>query len=360
MNHKKDYYEILGVPKDATPEQIKKAYRKLVAKYHPDKNKAKDAEQKFKEIQEAYEVLSDPQKRRAYDQYGHAGVEGFYTGQDFGNFETIFDMGDLFSDIFESFFGEGFGVRRRRRQATKGEDIRLRITLDFKEANEGTKRKISYQRYVICQKCHGTGSETGKFITCPVCKGSGQINKLQHSFLGQIVFTQTCPRCYGTGQIPEKTCSVCNGSGRVPEKTEITIKIPKGSYDGLILHFPKGGHAGENGGDYGDLYVVLNVKEPKGFTRRKEHLYTTAKIHPALAVLGGKIELSTPYGPIAVEIPKGIQHGEVLRVKGYGAYKLNSDQKGDLFIRTEIQIPTRLSQREKQAWQKLKEVIEKE
>ncbi len=358
----KDYYKILGIDKNASYDEIKKAYRRLAAKYHPDKNKSPDAEKKFKEIQKAYEVLSDPEKRKAYDAYGEAGVEGFYNGAgNFNDFGTVFNMGDfgdLFGDLFQSFFGQNFTQPHNHSgsQIQKGEDIKLELNLDFQTANNGGQYEIEYKRYTLCNQCKGTGSATGKLKKCPACGGTGQINRIGRSFLGQIVFSSTCPQCNGTGQIPEKVCNACKGTGRIPQKVKLKIKIPKGAYDGLILKFAGGGNIGAHNGPAGDLYIRLNVTPPAGFTRRLEHLYTTIQIPIPLAVLGGEYTLDTPYGPLTIKIPKGIEHGQIIRIKGYGAYKLNSNKKGDLFIKVNLQVPKRLSKAEKELWEKLKEM----
>lgn len=357
----KDYYEILGVDKNASYEEIKKAYRRLAAKYHPDKNKSPDAEEKFKEIQKAYEVLSDPEKRKAYDAYGQAGVEGFYGGaENFGDYSTVFNMGDisdLFGDLFQNFFGHDFGRNyRKTHRVEQGEDIELNLNLDFKTANEGGEYEIEYERYMPCNSCNGTGSSTGKYKTCPVCKGAGQVSRVGNSFFGQVVFSSICPECKGTGKIPDKVCPVCKGTGRTPQKVKLKIKIPKGAYNGLILKFAGGGNIGKHNGPAGDLYIRLNVTPPTGFTRRQEHLYTTINIPLPLAVLGGIYTIQTPYGPLKVKIPKGIEHGQIIRIKGYGAYKLNSNKKGDLFIKVNLQVPKRLSKTEKELWEKLREM----
>ncbi len=366
MNNK-DYYEILGISKNATQDEIKRAYRKLVAKYHPDKNKSPDAEQKFKEIQEAYEVLSDPDKRKAYDQYGKAGVEGFYNNaSNFNNYETIFnmgDMGDLFGDLLEGLFGASFRGNTRTRQRTTtrqqpGEDIQLNLNLDFDTANNGGEYEIKYKRFVPCKECKATGSKTGKYKTCTQCKGTGHINQVSNSLFGQVVFSRVCPMCKGTGEIPEQICNVCKGSGRVLEEVKLKIRIPKGAYDGLVLRFTGGGHVGPANGPAGDLYIRLNVQTPQGYTRRFENLYTTLKIHPALATLGGKTTIQTPYGEADIKIPKATQHGDIIKLKGYGAYKLNSDKKGDLFVKILIDIPKRISRKQKKLWEELLKLID--
>ena len=368
-NSEKDYYDILGVNRDASQDEIKRAYRKLAAKYHPDKNKAPDAEEKFKKVREAYEVLSDPQKRKAYDQYGQAGVEGFnaYGAGNMGwqDFGTIFDMGDLssiFGNLFQDFFGAQVGRswgRSRRTNtktgasATRGSDIKITLNLDFKQANQGGEFEISYKRYSICEDCKGTGSKTGKYVVCSVCGGTGQVQRMQSSFLGQIVFTSPCPSCKGSGQVPEKICDVCKGEGRVLKDVTLKIKVPKGSYDGLTLRFKQGGNVGKRGGIPGDLYVILKVKDYKGFTRKRENLYTDIKIPVTKAVLGGVIEIDTPYGPLKVKIPKGVQPGDILKIPEYGAYKLGEDKRGDLFIKVDIDIPKRLTKRQKALWEEL-------
>ena len=367
-----DYYEILGVDKNASAQEIKRAYRKLAAKYHPDKNKSPDAEEKFKQIQKAYEVLSDPEKRKAYDSYGEAGVEGFSqgfngAGANWADFGNAFDMGDMSSileGIFGSFFGGypgGFrsGARsqsRARDYAQDGADIKMEVNIPFEIANNSGEYEVNYKAYVACDKCKGTGSLTGKYKTCDVCKGRGVVQSVRNTFLGQIVMQSECRKCHGTGKVPEQVCSACNGTGRVIKSVPLKIKIPKGAYDGLVLRFRNGGHAGLKGGKPGDLYIILRVKDFKNFTRKKENLYTTVDVPVAKMVVGGVIKLDTPYGEIDVKIPAGIQHGDIIRVKGYGAYKLGEDKKGDLYIKIKALIPKKVSGEEKKLWQRIAEI----
>lgn len=360
-----DYYQTLGVEKSASPEEIKKAYRRLAAKYHPDRNKEKGAEEKFKEVGKAYEVLSNEQKRRAYDQYGQAGVDGFssqaaaggYGAGGFpGGFEGAFDMGDLSDILSQMMGGFGFGGMGSRRAGTrpqKGQDIEIGIKLGYVEANEGKEIEIKYKRDVFCETCKGSGSKTGKKEECKQCQGRGTIRQTRNTILGAMVMQTPCPECQGSGQVVKDKCPDCAGSGKVAKEEDLKINIPKGSYDGLVLRFSGGGMAGQNGGDYGDLYVRLNVESYRDIIRQGNNFYTQVRVPAFQAALGGVTEVDTPYGSVKMKVPKGTQHGDVIRLKKYGAYKLGTDKKGDMFVKVMVEIPKRLSRREKKLWQQI-------
>lgn len=358
MNEKRDYYEILGVSKDASQEELKKAYRKLVKKYHPDVNDSDDAEERFKEVQEAYEVLSDESKRRAYDQYGHAGTAGF-SGQsdpfDFGDFAqgVPFDMGD----IFNTFFGgaEGFNFSREDRQAeVKGSDVRYKIKLDFQESVEGGTYNINIERDIPCKHCGGTGSETGKMKVCPTCGGSGRVQRVQRTILGSISMTSTCEECNGKGEVPEEKCSVCGGLGTQVERKEEKIKVPAGAYDGMVLRFKGGGNAGPNNAPPGDLYIEIEVEPSEEFERRGNDIYSEASIPIYKAVLGGEVYVNTPYGEVKLKIPKATEGGTIFRIKDKGMPILGKeDQKGDLYVKVDLEVPQRLSRKERKLWEEL-------
>lgn len=358
---KKDYYETLGISKEAKKEEIKKAYRKLVKKYHPDVNKESGTDEKFKEVQEAYEVLSDESKRKAYDQYGHAGTEGFNPGDANGGYSTYgdtpFDMGDIFSTFFggsASNFGFDFGQGGSRRQSNLGEDLRYRVKVTFAEAMKGGEYEIGIKRNVKCSRCNGTGSESGKRKTCDVCNGTGKERRVQNSFLGQIAVMAECSKCRGMGTIPEKVCTVCSGSGVESKSENLKVRIPAGAYDGMVLRFREGGNAGIAGGEFGDLYIEVEVEPSVKFDRRGNDLYSIEDIPVPLAVLGGNIQIGTIDGTVKLKIPKGTQSGSVFRVKGQGAPILGKDgSKGDLYVRIDVNIPERLTKQEKKLWEEL-------
>ena len=360
---KRDYYEVLGVDKKASAEEIKKAYRKLVKKYHPDVNKEAGAEEKFKEVQEAYEILSDASKRSAYDQYGHAGTAGFNPGNGSSGFEGFgdapFDMGDIFNTFFgggnfSQDFGFNFGGASGREQSQVGGDITYRIKLGFLEAMEGGEYTIKIQREDECEVCNGTGSKTGKTKTCPVCKGSGQERQIRNTILGRIAVMGVCSRCNGTGKIVENPCKECGGSGVKTKREEVKIKIPAGAYDGMTLRFRGGGNAGPNNSGFGDLYIQIEVEASEEFERRGNDIYSNISIPVTMAVLGGEVNVETVAGNVLLKIPKGIQPSTIIKLKGKGSHILNeSEKRGDHYVRVNIDIPTRLSREEKILWEKL-------
>lgn len=362
---KRDYYEILGVSKDSKKEDIKKAYRKLVKKYHPDVNKEDGAEEKFKEVQEAYEVLSDETKRKAYDQYGHAGTQGFDPrsgtngGYEYSYGGTPFDMGDIFNTFFgggNNFgFDFGFGQDTQKRDIG-GEDIRYKMRFSFIEAMKGGEFSVRIKRNVKCSKCNGSGSDTGKRKTCDVCKGSGRERRMQNSFLGQVSVMVQCSKCHGIGSIPEKECSKCGGTGLESKSESTKIRIPAGAYDGMVLRFREGGNA-SLGGNYGDLFIEVEVEPSGKFERRGNDLYSVESIPIHMAVLGGKIDIETIFENVKLKIPTGTQPGTIFRVKGKGAPILNrGNSRGDLYVRVDVEIPRRLSGEEKKLWEKLGEM----
>ncbi len=357
---KRDYYEILGVDKKASAAEIKKAYRKLVKKYHPDVNKDAGAEDKFKEIQEAYETLSDESKRSAYDQYGHAGTAGFNPGggggyTDFGG--APFDMGDIFSSFFggDSGFGFDFGGQRGPRQDI-GSDIRYRIRLSFLEAMKGGEYKIRIKREERCSKCNGTGSKSGKKKECPVCKGSGQQQQVRNTIFGQMAMMSTCQNCGGSGEVVDDPCDKCKGSGVENIEESFNIKVPAGAYDGMVLRFRGGGNAGRNGGAVGDLYIEIEVEASNEFERRGNDIYSEMSISVYTAVLGDTVLVKTIFEDVKLKIPKGTQPGTIFRLRGKGAHVFNSEkERGDHYVRINIDIPTRLSREEKELWEELKD-----
>ena len=346
-----DFYKILGVEKTATAQEIKKAYRKLALKYHPDHNNGdKEAEEKFKKVSEAYEVLSNDEKRAKYDQFGHAaftqgGAGGFSNMGGFGGFQDPFD---IFREVFGGGGGGGgafydfFGGGSREADAPeRGSDIRAEIEVSLEEAAKGTSRTIRYNRMVACSTCNGTGSKDGKGgrKTCQRCKGRGQVRMSQ----GFISFSQPCPDCQGTGTVIENPCDKCGGSGRVKERNEVKIDIPAGVYTGSRLRKANAGNVGYNGGDYGDLYVVIYVAPHPRFERDGNDLYTDVKIKFTLATLGGEIEIETITGKATLKIPAGTQPNTALRMKGQGMPNLRGSDKGDLYVRVNVEVPKKLT-----------------
>ncbi|HSX58466.1 MAG TPA: molecular chaperone DnaJ [Candidatus Saccharimonadales bacterium] len=360
MASKRDYYEVLGVSKNSSAEEIKKAYRVKARKSHPDVDKSTGAEERFKEINEAYQVLSDPQKKAAYDQFGHSAFQGGGapggTGgySSYGGYPGGFNVdfgGAGFRDpfeIFEEFFGSAspFGSARRKGGPRNGEDLHYEITIPFEQAAFGTEKKIEIPRYEVCDHCSGSGAEKGsRKTTCPTCNGSGQVQQATNSILGQILTSRTCPNCEGLGEVVEKKCSKCRGAGRVKEVKSTEIKIPAGVDDGDTVRFPSLGEAGEKGGGYGDLYLTIRVAQHKEFKRSGYNIYIEQPISFSQAALGDTIEVQTLDGGVNLKIPEGIQTGTDIRIKEKGIKHGNS--RGDQFVRVKVVTPTRLSGKQK-------------
>lgn len=354
---KKDYYETLGVNKSASEAEIKSAFRKLAKKYHPDVSKESNAEQKFKEVQEAYDVLSDSNKRKQYDQFGHAAFDnqgGGFGGfsQDFGSFSQgfgDFEYSDIFSNIFESF---GFGgATKRHNRSQKGEDIEVIVELSFEEAVFGTEAKIKVDTIDNCSECHGKGGTGSK--TCEYCHGAGVINKEQRSILGTYVTRTTCPKCNGSGETYSRICSSCNGKGKIKTKRDIVVNIPKGADNGSHLRVSGKGMAGENGGPNGDIYIELRVKPHPIFSRKDEDIYLTLPITITDAVLGAKKEIPTLYGNVIINIPPGSQSGDKHRIKGKGVSNPKSSYIGDMYVILKVVIPNRLDRKQKTLFDEL-------
>jgi molecular chaperone DnaJ len=365
--NKKDYYETLGVTKESTPSEIKKAYRNLAKKYHPDNNKDEDASLRFSEISEAYEVLSDESKKKAYDQFGHAGTQGFSGGaQDFGFGDQPFDMGDIFSQFFGgSMGGNGagfdfgsFGGQRRsgpRPSSESGASLRYRINISFIEAMEGGEYEIKVQRDVECDQCDGTGSENKKTEKCSTCNGKGQVQRIQQSILGRMAVLTECPDCKGYGQKPEKPCSKCHTSGLQQEEQPVKIRVPAGAFDGMTLRFSESGSMGRNGGGAGDLYIEIGVELHETFERNGNDIYDSIDISVDTAVLGDEIMVETVLGPVKLKIPSGTQPGSVFRIKDKGAPIIGREgQRGDHYVRVDILIPKKLNKKQKKAWEELR------
>lgn len=345
---KKDYYEVLGVAKDADEKEIKKAFRKLAKKYHPDVSKEDDAEEKFKEAQEAYAVLSDPQKRSQYDQFGHSAFEGPQGGGfDFGNF----DFGDIFGDIFGG--GFGFGGSRNPNAPRKGRDLEKRVDLTFEEAVFGCKKDMTITVEGNCEECHGEGGSGS--TTCSQCHGSGQVTVEQRTPFGNFVQKTTCKTCGGKGKTFEKRCSKCGGKGRVRINKTITVTIPEGVDNGTQMRMTGKGEEGINGGPAGDLYLVFRVAENKKFVRDNEHIYLELPINIVDATLGATLEVPTLTGKVDLKIPKGTQSGTKFKLKGKGIKVINRSGYGDMFVIVNVVTPTSLNKEQVKLFEKLRD-----
>ena len=350
---KRDYYEVLGVSKTATDEEIKKAYKKLAKQYHPDLNPdSKTAEEKFKEVNEAYEVLSDPQKRAGYDQFGHAGANGAGSdfGGGFGGFGGGFggaDFGGGFGDIFEAFFGGGGGGKSNRPQ--KGNDLRVDIQVTFEEAVAGIKKEITVERYEKCDTCEGSGAAPGTQPTsCSQCSGTGKIRINQNTPFGQFQTVKTCPRCQGKGVIIENPCKSCHGSGKVKRKKNIVVQIPAGVDTGSRMRVAGEGEVGTLGGPSGDLYVYINLAPHKIFQRRNDDVICEHSISFAQAALGCDVQVPTLEGQVKLTIPAGTQGGTTFRVRGKGFPRLRGYGRGDQHVKIKVVTPTRLTKEQKE------------
>ncbi len=350
---KRDYYEILGVSRTASAEEIKKAYRKLAVKYHPDKNQGNhEAENKFKELGEAYEALSDEQKRAAYDRFGHAAFAqggggggyggGFHDASDI--FSQVFGSGDIGS-IFEEFLGGGGRQRGGRSSSQRGDDLRYDLEITFEEAAFGVEKEISVRRSDTCDSCEGSGAEKGSGQkTCPTCKGLGQVSVSK----GFFSISQTCPTCRGAGKIIEKPCQKCSGSGRIEKTSKTKVKIPAGIEEGMRLRVTGMGDSGIRGGSPGDLYIVVHVKDHGFFVRDGDDVYCEMNIPFTTAALGGEIDVRTLTGKVSLKIPAGTQTGKVFRLKGRGIENVQGRGIGDQNIKINVQIPVKLTSKQKQ------------
>jgi len=358
---KRDYYEILGVAKNASEEDIKKAYRKLAMKYHPDRNQgddAKKAEEKFKEAKEAYEMLSDVQKRAAYDQYGHAGVDpnmggGFRPGGDnMGGFAEAF--GDIFGDIF------GGGGQRRGggggQQMFRGSDLSYQMEITLEEAAAGKDTQIRIPAYESCDTCKGSGAKPGTSAKmCGSCNGSGAVTMRQGFFSIQ----QTCPTCHGSGKVIPDPCTVCSGQGRIKKTKTLEVKIPAGINEGMRIRSAGNGEPGTNGGPPGDLYIEIRVKQHDIFERDGDDLHCTAPVSMTTAALGGQIQVPTLHGKVEIELPEGTQHGKTFRLRGKGIKGLRSSYPGDLYCHVTVETPIKLTEHQRKLLRELEESFQK-
>lgn len=350
---KRDFYEILDVARNASDDEIKKAYRKLAMKYHPDRNADNpSAEEKFKEVKEAYEMLSDPQKRAAYDQYGHAGVDPNMGGGGFGGQP----FGDAFGDIFGDIFGNMGGRQQRGGpQVFRGNDLRYTMEIDLEDAAKGKVTQIRVPSWDECDSCHGTGAEPGTTPdTCPTCKGQGQVRMSQGFFSVQ----QTCPTCHGTGKHIKNPCKKCSGQGRTKSQKTLEVNIPAGIEEGMRIRNSGKGEPGRNGGPAGDLYVEIHIRRHSVFERDGVDLHCSVPISFTKAALGGEIEVPTIHGRATMNIPEGTQNGQKFRFKGKGMPHVRSASTiGDLYVHVEIEIPVKLTQEQKDLILKLEESL---
>jgi molecular chaperone DnaJ len=367
-----DYYKTLGVPRDAPKDEIKRAYRRLAKKYHPDLNKddPKAAEEQFKRVSEAYEVLADDEKRRIYDQYGEDGLrqkvwggEGF----DWSRFTHYGDIEDIFGrDLFESFFGRGgfggslfeevFGGPRRRRGPSPGRDLRIGVDVTLEEVARGTRKPITLHHPVACTACKGTGAEGGRLATCSTCSGRGQVSSSQRRGSSQFITITSCPACRGRGQWPETPCRSCAGRGSVADSRTLTVDIPPGAPDGLLLRVPGRGEAGASGAPAGDLYVVVQVRQDTTFHREGDDVLIELPIPFAHAALGAQVEVPTVDGPTRLRIPPGTQTHTLLRLRGKGLPRFRGSGRGDQLVRVVVTTPTRLSPEERRLLERLREL----
>lgn len=351
-----DFYSLLGVNRNASDDEIKRAYRKLAQKYHPDRNKDnKEAEQKFKEINMAYEVLSDRKKRGQYDQFGEAGVnfdaqsQGF-TGQgfDFSDFTTGF------GDIFETFFGTSNQRTRKKAGPRRGPDIETAIDISFEEAAFGTEKDLKITKAVSCERCRGQGNEPGsRIVSCATCQGTGEIRTVRSTFFGQMATSHPCNTCNGEGKISEKTCGDCHGTTRLRKTESLTIKIPAGIDDNSTIRLSSKGEAGMKGGAYGDLYIHIRIRASKNFTRKGYDVLSEEHIHFLQALLGDHIRVRTIHGELSLKIPAGTQSGKIFKLSEKGIKRLKETGYGDHLVKIIVDIPTKLTKKQREMYMKL-------
>jgi len=357
---KRDYYEVLGVSRSASDDEIKKAYRKLAKKYHPDLNPGDaEAEKNFKEVNEAYEVLSDSNKKARYDQFGHAGVDPNYGAGGYGGgFDGGFDFGDL-GDIFGSFFGGGFGGGRAQRNGPqRGESIRVGLTISFEEAAFGCEKEVQVDRVEACDTCRGSGAAAGTSPeTCSNCGGSGQVQQRRQTPMGVFATTGPCPKCGGKGRIIKNPCTKCGGSGQLRQRKTIKVSVPAGIDNGQIISLRGQGNAGRNGGPAGDLQIVVTVRPHQLFRREGTDVYCDAPITFTQAVLGGEMEIPTIDGKVKYDIPEGTQAGTTFRLRGKGIPNVNGRGRGDQYVTVYIETPRNLNREQKEALRKFSETL---
>ncbi len=344
---KRDYYEVLGVDKNASKEDVKKAYRKLARQYHPDVSKEENAEQKFKEVREAYEILGDPQKRQQYDQFGHSANQGQgFSGGGFQDFD--------FDDIFSSFFGGGRRTQRQSNQPRKGQDIQKRMRVKFEEAVHGAKKKIRTTVYEECSSCHGSGAHSKDDVkSCSRCQGRGSVTMEQQTLFGRTRTQTACPDCGGSGKTVNRKCESCGGEGVVGKEKTVSVGVPEGVDTNNQLRMPGYGHKGINGGPPGDLYIVFEVEEDDVFERHGDDLVVEVPITVSQAALGDQIIVPTPYGNVKLKIPQGTQSHKTFRLKGKGMTNIRSKRKGDLHAVIKVMTPTKLTKKQEELFTQL-------
>jgi len=346
MPTKRDYYEVLGIGRNATDEEIRKAFRKLAFKYHPDHNHEAGAEGRFKEVNEAYEVLSDPDKRAAYDRFGHGGAEGF-----FGRGFEGFDFGG-FGDIFDAFFGRTTTATRQAPQ--QGADLRYRTTITLEEAAFGTEKEIKISRIENCSQCQGVGCKPGSQLSrCPNCNGTGQVRRTQQSIFGRFTNITTCSRCHGEGRIITEPCPQCRGTGKEKRQRNILVKIPAGVDDGSQIRLRGEGDAGTRGGPSGNLYIAVSVEQHELFTRDGDDIIYELPINFAQAALGAEVEVPTLDGEVKLKVPAGSQTGKVFQLKNKGILHLHRNGRGDQLVRLLVVTPESLTEKQRQLFQEL-------
>ena len=365
---KRDYYEILGVDKNASPDEIKKAYRKLALKYHPDRNKGNSvAEERFKEASEAYEVLSDPQKKQSYDQFGYDGLSGAFSGAGGGFTWTDFTHANDFEDILGSFFGQGifgdfFGQRTgtsrsRAARATRGNDLRATLYLTLEEIAEGVDKTIKIKRMDRCDDCSGSGARAGSSpVICPECGGAGQVKQQSNSLFSMFINIINCPRCGGTGKVIRDPCRKCHGTGRVKKTHTVKVKIPAGVTNGNYITLRGQGDVGPFSGPPGDILVFIEEKEHPEFIRQGNDIIYEMPIDLTMAILGGSVEVPTLKGKARMKIPAGTQSGKVFRMRSRGINSIHGTGKGDQLVRVHVWIPSDLNHEEKKLFQKLRDI----
>ena len=358
----KDLYEVLGVSKNATEDEIKKAFRRRARELHPDVNKAPDAEDQFKELNEAYDVLSDPGKRAQYDRFGTipgaAGGGSPYGGSGYVDFEDLFGGGFGMGDIFSSFFGGAAGGRQQQRREGRDMGVGLRVTLE--EVAAGAKKEIVYDRLAPCPDCDGTGlGPDGREVTCPDCGGQGRVVSVQHTFLGDMQTATTCKTCNGTGRSVENPCPECEGQGRVPDRQRVTVEVPVGIRDSQQLRLSGFGEAGMQGAAPGDLIVTVRIQPHEFFERDGDHLHARANVSIVQAALGAEIEIDGIFEgeKVQVRIPEGCQNEQVVRVKGFGMPKFRSDARGDMFVHVNVVVPKKLTKKQRELLEQLAEEL---
>ena len=351
MAIKQDYYEMLGVPRNASDEEIKRAFRKLAKLHHPDRNREPGAEEKFKEINEAYQVLSDPEKRRRYDRYGRVDIEGGFSDFGFGG------LGDIFESFWGDVFGTSFG-RTAQRVPQKGDSLQSYLTLSFEEAVFGCNKEVEIQRIEFCPSCHGIGSEPGTNPeTCPDCRGTGQVRRVQQSIFGRFTHITTCSRCVGSGAVINNPCSQCKGRGRIKVKRKIRVNIPAGVDEGYRLRLDGEGGAGLYGGPPGDLYITLSVKSHNLFHRDGSDILYELSINFAQAALGDEVRVPSLDGKLDLKIPSGTQNGKTFRFKGKGVSHVDARGRGDLLVKVSIITPQHLDKDQRHLFEELAKIL---